>query len=155
PCTIHFASTSPIRALPRLATPVLFAQPRHGCVFGGVPVLHPLLRFLPCSGTEVGANVRLRAEHLGVLQELVSTETIALDSTPRHLQTRRPLVTRSDAILPVIVGGEVAARPAKDANVQILRGFQNILAIAVRIRETRALFEYSAVNATAEVLDEV
>ena len=86
-----------------------------------VAVLHPLLRFLPRAGAEVGADVRLRAQHFAVIQELVRAEAVALHRAPRHLQTRRAFVARTDAVLPVVVRREVSSRPAQDRDIQLLR----------------------------------
>ena len=56
---------------------------------------------------------------------------------------------------PVVIGREVAARPAQDRYVQILGGGQHILAVSVRIGERRLLVKYAAFDAAAQVLDEI
>ena len=55
---------------------------------------------------------------LGVPQELVGAEPIGLDVVPGQLGPRRTLILRADAVLPVVAGGEVAARPAQDRHAQ-------------------------------------
>src|SRR5438105_1221953 len=103
PRTIHFIAESPVSDLPGIAAAVLFAQPRGAGVLGRVDIFHPLLRLVPCPGSEVRANVGLRVERLGVIQKLMCAEAIALDSTPGHLEPRRTLVLRADPIPPMIV----------------------------------------------------
>src|SRR5262249_8774862 len=60
-----------------------------------------------------------------------------------------------DAVHPVIVRDEVAARPAQLGDIQILDGVHHIAAIAVRIGERRPFLEDAAVNAPSQMLDEV
>ena len=134
---------------------VLFAQARHGGVFGGVAVLHPLLRLGPGAGAEIRADVRLGAEHLGVIQELVRAEAIAFDGAPRHFEARRPLVARADAVPPVVIGREIAAGPAQQRNIQLLGRVQDIPAKAVGVGEGRFLLEDAAIDAAPQVLDEI
>ena len=103
----------------------------------------------------VDAHVGLDPELLGIAQELVRAEAVALDHVPGLVAADRPLVARADAILPVVAGGEVAARPAQERHAEPLRGLHDVLAEAVRIRERAAFLEDAAVDAAAEVLGEV
>src|SRR5215469_6989049 len=102
PEAVHLVTQAPVLYLPWLGTPVLFAQPRHGRILGRVAVLHPLLRFGPRARSEIGADIRLRPQHLGVLEELVCAEPVALDGAPGHLEPWRSLIPGSDAVAPVI-----------------------------------------------------
>ena len=155
PGAIHLVAEAPELDLPGIAAAVLAAQAGHGGVFGGIAVLDPLLGFGPGAGAEVGADVGLGAEHLDVVEELVGAEAVAFDGAPGHFEARRALVARADAVAPVVVGGEVAAGPAQQGDVELADGFEDVLAEAVGIGEGRLLFEDAAVDAAAEVLDEV
>ena len=141
--------------LPGIAPAVLAAQAGHGGVFGGVAVFHPLLGFGPGAGAEIGADVGLGAELLDVVEELVGAEAVGFDGAPGHFEAGRALVAGADAVRPVVVGGEVAAGPAEQGDVELADGFEDVLAEAVGIGEGRLLFEDAAIDAAAEVLDEV
>jgi hypothetical protein len=82
-------------------------------------------------------------------------EAIAFDGAPGHLQARRTLAAQSDAVLPMIVATEVPAGPAQQADLQILGGVENVLAIPIRVRQARALLENAAIDAAAQRLDEI
>jgi hypothetical protein len=124
PGPVHLVAEAPVRHLPGLLAAVLFAQRGHHRVPRRVAVFHPLLRVGPRTRAEIRADVRLVAEHFRVIQKLVRAEAVVLDGLPGHLETLRTLVARADAILPVVVGREVAARPAQQRDVQIARGLQ-------------------------------
>ena len=143
------------RRLTRSCPAVLFEEPRHGGVFGGIAVLHPLLRFVPGSGAQVGADVRLGAQHLRVVKELVSAEAIALHRAPGHLQARRPAVARPYAVGPVVVRRKIPAGPPQQRDVQLADGVQHVAPVAVGIGQRRPLLEDPAIDAASEVLDEI
>ena len=155
PGAIHLVTESPHFDLPGIAPAVLAAQARHGGVFRGIAIFHPLLGLRPGAGAEVGADVGLGADRLHVVEELVSAEAVGFDGAPRHFEARRALVARAYAVAPVVVGGEVAARPAEERDIQFADGLQDVLAEAVGIGEGRLLLENPAVDAAAEMLDEV
>ena len=110
---------------------------------------------VPRAGAEIRADVRLVPERLGVIQKFVRAEAVALHRAPGHFEARRALVARADAVHPVVVRREVAARPAQQRDIQILHGLQHIFAVAVGIRERRALFEDAAFDAAAQVFGEI
>ena len=57
----------------------------------------------------VDAQVGLDAQLLAVAQELVGAEAVGFDRAPGVVAPRRALVARTDAVQPVIAGGEVAS----------------------------------------------
>src|SRR5438270_11022042 len=85
----------------------------------------------------------------------MGSKTIVFDRSPSHLQALGPRVTRTNAISPVIVGREIATRPAKERDVQILRGFEYVLAEAFLVGKRRALLKHTALNTSPAMLEEV
>src|SRR5438094_688439 len=67
----------------------------------------------------------------------------------------RPLVPGADAIEPVIAADEVAARPAQDGDAQRAHGIEDVGTKAARVGERGAFVVDPAVDAAAEVLDEL
>src|SRR5438045_1928951 len=82
-------------------------------------------------------------------------EAVAFNRAPGHLQARGPLVPRADAVHPVIVRDEVAARPPQLRDVQIPDGLHHIFSETAGVRERRAFFKDAAVNTAPEVFDEI
>ncbi len=114
-----------------------------------------MLGFGPSARAEVGADVGLGAEHLHVVEEFVGAEAVGFDGAPCHFESRRTLVARADAVAPIVVRGEVAAGPAQEGDIELTDRLEDVLAEAIGIREWRLLFEDAAIDAAAEVLDEV
>ncbi len=85
----------------------------------------------------------------------MSAEAVGFDGAPGHFEARRALVARADAVAPVVVGGEVAAGPAQEGDVQFAHGIEDVFAEAIGIGEGRLLFEDAAIDAAAEMFDEV
>src|SRR3954451_15852336 len=85
----------------------------------------------------------------------MGAEAIAFDGPPRHLKSRGTLVARSDAVHPVIVRREIPAWPSHLCHVELLRAFEDVAAEAVAVGKRRFLVEDAAVDAAAQVLDEI
>src|SRR5262249_54028080 len=62
---------------------------------------------------------------------------------------------RADAVEPVVPADEVAAGPPEHRHAKGAHRLQDVLAEAARVAERRALLEDPAVDAAAEMLDEV
>src|ERR1035438_5543589 len=82
-------------------------------------------------------------------------EAIALHRSPGHFQAGRTAVARSYAVHPVVIRREVSSGPAEKCHVHLSGGIEHVAAESVRVRERRAFFEDAAIDAPAEVLDEV
>ena len=84
-------------------------------------------------------------------------EAVVLDViAPVDVDALRPLGGRSDAVAPVVVVGEAAARPAQHGDAELLQVIDRGLAEAVHIRDRRILPDpHPAVHARPEVLGEV
>ena len=155
PGAIHLISQSPVSHLPGLLTPIPRPQFRHRRGFRGVTILNPSLSLLPGAGTEVGAQIRFDPQNVAVSQKLVRAKAIVLHRAPGHLEARRPLVARTNAIHPVVVGREIPSRPAQQRDVESFHRFHHILAVAGGVGEFRAFVEDAAFDAAAQVLGEV
>ncbi len=119
-----------------------------------VRVLDPVARLVHGAQAEVDRDVGRGADLGRVLQELVGAEAVRLDGVPRQVEPRRPQVLRADAVLPVIAGDEVAARPAQDRHAEVLHGPHDVGAVPVRVGERAALVVDAPVDHAAEVLGE-
>src|SRR5579884_2557689 len=155
PWPIHFIAQTPVTHLPGALAAVLSTEVADCGALREIAVLHPLLRFGPRAGAEVGADIRLDAHQFAVIERFVRAEAVVFDGAPGHVQTFRTFVARADAIHPVVVRGEVAAGPAQNRDVQIADRLHHVFAIAVAVRQRRAFLEDAALDAAAEVFGEV
>src|SRR5439155_24674645 len=124
-------------------------------VAGLVRVFDPVARVLHGAQPGVDAQVGLDPEPLGIAQELVRPEAVALDRVPGVVAPDRPLVAGAEAVLPVVAGGEVASRPAQEGDAEAARGLHDVAAEAVRICERAAFLEDPAVDAAPQMLGEI
>ena len=120
-----------------------------------VRVLHPVPRIVNRAESKVDADVRLGANQRRIAKELVGAEAIGLDVVPRQLEPGGTLIARTDAILPVVAGAEIAARPPENRDLEIADRLQDVLAKSVLVGERAALLEDAAVDHAAEMLGEV
>ncbi len=118
---------------PRFLAAILLAQLCHRSRLGS-DILDPFGEFLDRPAADVAAKIRLRAEHLTEIEELMSSKGIILDRTTPvvidHTRTERGV---SDTILPVILIGEATARPTHHRHAQFLEGVEHICAVTVDI----------------------
>ena len=82
-------------------------------------------------------------------------ELVTLDSSPRRIEARGPLLDRTtNAILPAVSGDEVAARVAHHCHAQLAHEFQHIGAEAVGVGAGMIRFVDARIHAAAHMLDE-
>ena len=74
-----------------------------------VAVLNEVTGSVGSAGAEIDRNHRLGAGMLCPGGELVRAHSVRLDGLPGKIKTPRPLLDRSDTVLPIIAGDEVAA----------------------------------------------
>src|SRR5262249_48836247 len=152
---VELVAQAPDLDVPGLVAAVLAPLLRPVGVAGLVRILDPVAGVLHGAQPGVDAHVGLDPELLGITQELVGAEAVALDRVPGLVAPARSLVARADAILPVVAGGEVASGPAQDRHAEPLRCLHDVLAEAVGVRERAAFLEDAAVDAAPEMLGEV
>ena len=155
PASVHLVAEAPVAHAVGLGVAVGPPEVRPVGVPGAVAVLHPGLGLVHRARAHVHADVRLRVEDPAVLDELVRAEAVRLLRVPRELAAPRPVAGRADAVGPVVPAHEVAARPAEHRHAERADRLQHVPPEAARIAERRALLEDAAVDAAAEVLDEV
>ena len=136
-----------------LLAPVLAAQFGHRCVAVAGHVFHPLGHFLHRAGAHIAADVGFAAQHLAEVEELVRAEGVVFDgASPIVVAQGRSLVTRTDAVHPVIVVGKAAARPSQHGHVEVFHGLKHIVAITLGVGDG-GVFAHpqTAVDAGSEV----
>ena len=91
------------------------------------------------------------------IQELVRAEVVVLDhAAPMRVDHLRTLFARPDAVLPVILVGETATRPAEHRDLQLAQGRDHVVANAPRVGNRRILAHPDAtVDAVAQMLGKV
>ena len=142
---------------PGLVTAVLAAQLCHGGVSVTGHVLHPLGQFLHGARAHVAADVRLRAQHLAKVQELMGTERVVLDgATPVVVLHLGAVLLGADAIHPVILIGETSARPSQHGDLQLLECVEHVSAITLGVGNGGVLTHPKAtIDAGTQVLGEL
>ena len=160
----HVAAATPalvadgeIADLPRLVAAMGAAEVGQGRVGVARHVFDPLHRLLHGAAADVEANVRLDAEQLAEIEKLVRAEVIVFhDAAPVGVDHRRAFFAGSDAVAPVVLIGEAAARPAELRHLERFQGGHHVVAITPGVRDGRALPHPDAfVDAAAEVLGEM
>jgi hypothetical protein len=124
------------------------------CAGRQIAVLEQLDGFGDTSGTEVDRPERIDAGLAGPGDELVGTELVRLDRPPGQVQLARALVLRTDAILPVVVGDEVAAGVADRSDTQLTNQFEHVGTEPVLVGARVVRLVDTGVDAAAHVLDE-
>ena len=155
PAAVHLVAEAPVPDAVRLGVTVGSSEICPRRVAGAVAVLDPRLGFVHRARAHVDADIGLGLDRAAVLDELVGAEAIRLLGVPGELGAPRPLVPGADAIEPVIAADEVAARPAQDGDAQRAHGVEDVGTKAARVGERGAFVVDPAVDAAAEVLDEL
>src|SRR5690606_39907251 len=79
-----------------------------------------------------------------------------LDAAPVGVDLDPALFARSDAVAPVVLVGEAAARPAHHRHLQFLQRGQHVVAVPTGVGDFRVLADPdAAVDAVAQVLGEL
>ena len=120
-------------------------------------VFEPLCHRSRRQRAHVAGDIGVGAEQLGIVHELVGAEAVVLDhAAPMDVDPGRPPVARADAVAPVIIVGEAAARPADHRHAEPPQRREHVVAIAVGVRDRRSLADPDAfVDAAAEMLGEL
>ncbi|PYM27074.1 MAG: hypothetical protein DMD80_16620 [Candidatus Rokuibacteriota bacterium] len=155
PAAVHLVAQPPVAHAVRVGVAVLPTKIRPRGVARAVAVLDPRLGLVHRARAHVHADERLGAEHAAILDELVGAEAIRLLGVPRQLAAPRSLVSRPDAVEPVVAAHEVAAGPAEDRDAQGSRGIEHVAPEAAGVGERGTLVVHAAVDAAPQVLDEL
>ena len=99
-----------------------------------IAILHPVAKFGGFSRAYIARDVRLGADQPAKPHKLVDAEAVVLYiGTPMQVDALRAPGGRTDAVAPVIVVGETAARPAQYGNAEFLEPCDDVSAIPVDI----------------------
>jgi hypothetical protein len=121
-----------------------------------VAILNPLLKFLGRAGADVGGEVRLDAAQTAEAHKFVGAEVVRLGDFFPASEAARPLVARSDAVAPVVLVGEAAARPPHHHAAQPPYMLDQAAANSVNVGHFRLWADPDAVvDDAADVLGEV
>ena len=115
------------------------------------------MHLLRGTAPHVAADVRLAAQLVAQPHELVGAKAVVLDhAAPVGVDHALAVCLRADAVLPVVLVGKAAARPAQVGNVQLLECLDYGLVVAMDVGNG-GLFSHpeTAINAPSKVLREV
>ena len=153
PLAIHLVAQAPQSDVVRFGCAGRRAQVGVARAGGAVAVLDPVARLLRGAGAEVDGHHR-RPVHLPAQpDELLGAESVGLDTLPGQLAHPRTLLARADAVLPVVAGGEVAARVAHGSHAQSGEGIEDVGAAAVGVGVDAVRIVDAFVHGAAHVLE--
>src|SRR5262249_13601082 len=129
----------------------------------GVAIRDPIVKLPGRARTDVGREVRLRADQATEPHELMNAELVGLR---RILAGRHPMLPEvvspgtfgrwADAVAPMVAVGEASARPAEIRSSDSLHVINELLANPVVIRNPGIASDPNAViDHAAEMLDEM
>jgi hypothetical protein len=154
PGAIHFIAEAPEFDAVRLLPAVGAAQIRPMGATGMVAVFHEIARGVAAPGAEVDGHHRLDIGSPAPVHELIGAETVGLGAEPCQVEPRRPLLGRSDAVLPIVAGDEIAAGIAHDGGTKLLHQRQHVLPKTFCIGGRMPGLVDAAIDASAEMFDE-
>ena len=159
----HLAAASPVLVahapvlhIERLRGAIGGAQVGKGAALGVIAVFHPVAHFFRRAAADVGAEVGLRLNQPAQTDELMGAEGVVLNVVPPgDIDRLGPPGHGTDAVAPVVIVGETAARPAQYGH-QPLQVLHRLPAIAVDIGNRRVLAHpQTAVDTRAQMLGEL
>ena len=151
PCLIPDA---PELQPPGLLSAVFLPQCGHRIVAIGSKILNPLRHFFHRATSDVSANDRLASDLVTQIHELMRPEAVVFRySSPIRIHHLGTIGARTDAVPPMVLVGETAARPAHVRDVKFAQRRHDIVADAAGVRNRRVLAHPdAAVDAVTEVL---
>ncbi len=138
----------------RLLEPVRAAQIGILCAAWMVAVFDELTRRIGAARAEIHREHRLHAGGPAPGDVLVRAEFVGLRAAPGEIEPPGALLSRADAIFPVVAGEEITSRIADDGRTQLFGQLEHVPAEAVHIGCGMPRFVDSAVHAAAHMFDE-
>ena len=133
PRPVHLVAEAPeahrVRLGPAVGDPAV-RQPAAGL---GVAVLQELDRLDQTAGPEVDREHRRDPDPLAPLQEVVGADLVGFEAAPGEVQGGRAVLAGSDAVLPDVVGHEVAAGVADQGDPELGDQVRDVRTEAVRV----------------------
>ena len=122
---------------------------------GNIRVFQQVEGLFKTTGTQIyGFHQLVAAGFFQPFRHFVQTKLIGLGGMPCQVQATRPLITRTNAILPAIAGNEIAARIANRGSAEFLDQFDDVLAETVFIGFGVARLIDAVVYAATQMLHE-
>jgi len=113
---------------------------------GKVAVFDPIAHLARRAAAEIPGEVRFGADEAAELQEFVRAELVGFDGVaPPDVDAARPARARADAVAPVVVVGEAAARPAQHRHADFLQRVDDVLADAAEVGDLGVFSDADAV----------
>ena len=110
-----------------------------GTGIGEIAIFDPVAQFAGSAGADVAAEIRFGANQAAEADKFLGADVVGFDHfAPVDVDPAGSLVARADAILPVIVIGEAAARPADDRWFHPAQGLDDVGAEAVDVGDGRS-----------------
>jgi hypothetical protein len=119
-----------------------------------VAVLEQVDRLAHATGAEVDGHHRLELGASRPLHELVDPDLVGLGCPPGQVEAARALLRRADAVLPAVVGDEVAAGVADDAGAELADQVEHVAAEPRVVGGRVSGLVDAGVDAATHVLDE-
>ena len=155
PRAVHLVAQAPHADIERLVGAVGAATFRQLGAAGHVRVLQQVQGLLQAARAQVdGLHQLVAAGFFQPFRHFVQTKLIGLGGMPCQVQATRPLITRTNAILPAIAGNEIAARIANRGSAEFLDQFDDVLAETVFIGFGVARLIDAVVYAATQMLHE-
>ena len=160
----HLAAAAPVLVadaeegnLPGVRAAVGLAELREVAVALERHVLDPVGHLLGRAAAHVGRDVGLGADPLAEVEELVGAEAVVLDdASPVDVDPAASRLRGADAVLPVVLVGEAAARPAQVGDLDLAQRLDDVVSNAVSVGDRRCGPDpQPVVDAAAEMLGEV
>src|SRR5262249_24349138 len=128
-----------------------------------VAIRDPIVKLLGRARTDVGREVRLRADQATEPHKLMNAELVGLRRmlAGRHLELPEVVSPgtfgrRADAVAPLVAIGEASARPSEIRSADSLHVVNELLANPVVVRDPRIASDPDAViDHAAEMLNEM
>ena len=154
PRPVHLVAEAPDPDVVRLLRAVLAAEVAPVAAAGVVAVLEHGEGLVEALRAEIDGEHRRGAGLPAPADELVGADLVGLGRPPGVVEPHRPLVARPDAVVPVVVGDEVAARIADERELQIADELEHVAAEPVVVGGRVAGLVDAAVDGAAEMLEE-
>ena len=153
PRPVHLVAEAPVLDRERLGAAVLLAQVAPGAAGRAVDVFDEIARLIEPARAEIDRQHHLRIGGFAPLREFVHPDRVGLGRMPGEVEPRRAILARTDPVLPIVSGDEIAAGIAHDRNLQLPDQVDDVLPHAVSVGGLMIGFVDAGVDRSPEVLD--
>ena len=154
PGPVHLVAETPMLDAERLGATVGLAQIAPIAARRAVDVFDEIARLIEPARAEVDGEHHFGSDLCAPGGEFVQADGVGFRGVPGEIEPRRPLLARTDAVLPIVGGDEIAAGITHDGNLEIPHEFDDVAAHAVRVGGRMAGLVDAGVNRAPEMLEE-